>query len=162
MNKSITRLIVGLIYTMCLASCTVYKDPVSYSYVDINTGIKIGGNVDVRTEMVNPAKPNSDNLTRLKNALNEDDVEPPKAASAPVVSAPKVEVCSRFVSPNIGPLPRMTEQQMEALSKLPTDKFNEALLTHMKSMYRYSKAARAGFAEAVKAHATTCRMVVIQ
>ena len=160
MNKLITRLGTGFLCLLCLSSCTVVKDPLSVSYVDINTGIKAGGNIDIRVENPNAPKAQASQLDRIKSALGDEEatVPPPPVAA----SAPKIEVCSKFIPPNLAPLPRLTERQMEDMAKLPPDRFNEALLIHMKTMYRYGKAVQTANAEALKRHLATCRQAVVQ
>lgn len=159
MKTLITRLGTGVLLIVCLSSCTVVKDPISYSYVDINTGVRAGRDVDYRVEVPGNPKATADNLSRIKGALGDDEV----VTAAPVAaSGPKVEVCAKYVSPNLAPLPRLTEAQMTELAKLPPDRFSEALLVHMKSMYRYSKAVQAANAEALKKHLSTCRQAVVQ
>lgn len=161
MNKLITRLGAGALLIVCLSSCTVFKAPVSVSYVDINTGVKAGGNVDIKVEHPNDPKATAERLNRIKGALGDDDV----ASVAPAASAPagpKIEVCSRFVPPPYPPLPKLTEAQMAEMAKLPVDRFNEALLVQMKAMYRYSKAVQALHDTAFKKHLATCRQAVVQ
>jgi len=165
MNNFFTRLSMMLFCITCLASCTVYKDPVSYSYVDINTGVKVGRDLDISVGQPNVpsgSKITADNLSKLKNAMNDDeqtDVVKPVAAAA---SVQKVEMCARLIPPKHGPLPRLTEAQMEEMAKLSPDRFNSALLTMMKKMYQYSKIEQAQDAEAYRKHVATCRMVVVQ
>lgn len=162
MNNFITRLTMMLFCITCLASCTVYKDPVSYSYVDINTGVKAGRDVDLNIGAPNPTKVAADNLSKLKNAMSDDEQPEVAKPVASAASGQKVELCARLIPPKHGPLPRLTEAQMEEMSKLSPDRFNSALLTLMKKMYQYSKIEQAQDAEAYKKHAATCRMVVVQ
>ena len=162
MKMLFIRLAAGFLYLGCLSSCTVYKDPVTVSYVDINTGIKVGHDLTI-TSSTAASAPSPDiqrNIDAIKKIYS--DTPPPVPAAAASVPGVKVELCDRYRAPLFPANPKPTEKQMEEIAKLPSNKFNEALLEQMKGMYQYSKTVITLSDTALKRHIATCRMVVVQ
>jgi len=136
---------------------------VNYSYVDINTGVKAGRDVDIKIE--NPQQQNPQDVAeRLKKAMDGDDapvVVPPVVAA----SAPKpvpIEVCNRYIPAKPIAIPKMSERQIEEASKATLEKYNEILLTQIQLMYQHSRKVQSAQAEALNNHLKTCRTVVVQ
>lgn len=155
MKKFLLWLTMGSFVMVCLASCTVVKDPVTVSYVDINTGVKAGRDVDIRME--NPHAPRVDVAKRLADVM---EIETPAvAASAPGV---KMELCERYKAPALPPIPKMTAQQVQDISKSTPDQYNEALLIQIERVYRYAKQVEQAHAKAVELHKKSCRIVTVQ
>lgn len=155
MKKFLSWLTMGSFVMVCLMSCTVVKDPVSVSYVDINTGIKAGRDIDIKVENPPPAV-RQDAVKRLSEAMG---VEPPQAASAPSV---KMELCERYKTPTLPPIPKMTPKQMEELSKASSAAYNDMLLEQIERVYRYAKQVEAEHAKAIALHKKSCRVVNVQ
>lgn len=160
MKATPMRWVTGFLYFLCLSSCTVVQVPPALTYVDVNTGIKAGHDIDIKADNPVAQAAMKENLSRIKNALGDEDSDVAKPGSA--ASAPKIEVCARYVAPTLPPLPKLTEKQMEEMAKLSTERFNEALLIHMKKMYQYGKVVQATNAEALKKHLSTCRQAAVQ
>lgn len=154
MKKFLLRLTMGSFVMVCLMSCTVVKDPVSVSYVDINTGIRAGHDLDIKIE--NPQTQRQDVAKRLADAMG---IEPPQAASTPSV---KMELCERYKAPALPPIPKMTPKQMEELSRASGDAYNEMLLVQIERVYKYAKAVEAEHAKAAALHKKSCRIVTVQ
>lgn len=141
---------------VCLSSCTVVKDPVSVSYVDINTGIRAGRDVDIK--LGNDEK-QKEIATRLSKAM---ELEPPTTAPSAPTPTIKAEMCAKYIPPNLPPIPKMTAKQVEEISKSTGEQYSEALLIQIERVYKYAKLAQDANAKALEQHKKSCRMVTVQ
>lgn len=158
--RAFLKLWLLLLVTALTSSCTVYKEPVSHTHIDINTGIRAGGNIDIRLPPTVAVA--NDNAEKLRRAMSDTE-EPPKVTESitNTVKPVTIEVCNRFTPPVQAPVPKMSDKQIDEASKASNEKYTELLLLQIRKMYVHSRNAQAANAEAMEKHLKTCRMITL-